>query len=155
MKILVTGFKGKHNSSCQLLQDMNGDKLFLTNSFAGLERDIRNCECEKYDAAIMFGLDTRLKESVRIEPYANGTEGRRESVLDLYALSKELDHHCVKNDRSDRASNYLCNHAYYHMLNKMHGKAVLIHIPPERYLTDEWKQRMGLVIDAYRRDMDM
>lgn len=40
------------------------------------------------------------------------------------------------------------------MLNEMHGKAVLTQIPPERYLTDEWKQRMGLVINEYRRDIE-
>lgn len=42
MKVLYTGFKGKNNSSYQLLSKISGHKLFLTNSFKGLEKDIMN-----------------------------------------------------------------------------------------------------------------
>ena len=38
--ILLTAFKGEHNSSYQLIKDVKCDKLFLTNSFEGLEEDI-------------------------------------------------------------------------------------------------------------------
>ena len=35
MKVLYTGFKGKNNSSCQLLSKITGEKVYLTNSFDG------------------------------------------------------------------------------------------------------------------------
>ncbi len=66
MKILYTGFKGKNNSSYQLIQSIQGNKLLLTNSFEGLRRDIENIDLF-YDLAIMFGLDKTLKNRVRIE----------------------------------------------------------------------------------------
>ena len=36
LRILYTGFKGKNNSSYQLLSKVSGEKIFLTNSFEGL-----------------------------------------------------------------------------------------------------------------------
>mgnify|MGYP000478572367 CR=1 FL=1 len=43
-----------------------GDKIFLTNSFSGLHREISGLSAD-YDLIFMFGLDKRLRESVRIE----------------------------------------------------------------------------------------
>ena len=40
MKKICTAFKGLHNTSFQLVNQINGDRLFLTNSFKGLEKDI-------------------------------------------------------------------------------------------------------------------
>ena len=74
MKVLYTGFKGKNNSSYQLLSKIFGHKLFLTNSFKGLKKDIMNVT-DKFDLVVMFGLDTSLKETVRIESVAEA-EGR-------------------------------------------------------------------------------
>lgn len=42
MRVLYTGFKGKNNSSYQLVSNISGEKLFLTNSFEGLKKDIVN-----------------------------------------------------------------------------------------------------------------
>ena len=66
MQILYTGFIGKNNSSYQLLQSIEGNKLFLTNSFEGLRRDIEKHD-GKYDCSVMLGLDKTLKNEVRIE----------------------------------------------------------------------------------------
>jgi len=41
---LFVAFKGTGNSSHQLVSGLNGDKLFLTNSFSGLKRDIDNVQ---------------------------------------------------------------------------------------------------------------
>ena len=41
MKILYTGFKGKNNASCQLVELINAnDKVLLTNSFEGIKKDL-------------------------------------------------------------------------------------------------------------------
>ena len=41
MKILYTGFKGKNNASCQIIELINpSDKILLTNSFEGIKRDL-------------------------------------------------------------------------------------------------------------------
>ena len=66
MKTLYVGFKGIHNSSNKLVQNLQGEKYFLTNSFEGLKRDIENLVGE-YEQVYMFGLDKALKDSVRIE----------------------------------------------------------------------------------------
>ena len=59
MRVLYTGFKGKSNSSYQLLSKISREKLFLTNSFEGLKKDIMNVK-DQFDLVIMFGLDTSL-----------------------------------------------------------------------------------------------
>ena len=76
LKVLYTGFKGKNNSSYQLLFKHPGHKLFLTNSFKGLEKDIMNVT-DQFDLVVMFGLDTSLKEFVRIESVAEVEDTKR------------------------------------------------------------------------------
>ena len=100
MKILYTCFKGKNNASFQLLSEICGDKLYLTNSFDGLKRDIANLS-EEYDFVIMFGIDKNLKNVVRIERVAeyDGVVARtkadvekikgRFDELDVYSDSKK------------------------------------------------------------------
>lgn len=66
LRILYTGFKGKNNVSYQLLSEISGQKLLLTNSFVGLAKDIMSIK-DSYDFVIMLGLDTSLMEMVRIE----------------------------------------------------------------------------------------
>ena len=38
MKTLYTAFKGKNNTSYQLVSRIDNNSLFLTNSFTGLEK---------------------------------------------------------------------------------------------------------------------
>ena len=59
MNILYTGFKGKNNTSYQLAEQFHGSKLFLTNSFSGIKKDIDNIQ-ETYDMVFMFGVDKTL-----------------------------------------------------------------------------------------------
>ena len=56
MRVLYTGFKGKNNSSYQLLSKISGERIFLTNSFDGLKKDIMNVT-DQYDLVVMFGLE--------------------------------------------------------------------------------------------------
>jgi len=69
MNILYVGFKGRHNSSCQLVSRLPGERLLLTNSFSGLRREIGGIS-RLYDAVYLFGLDKSLCGSVRVETCA-------------------------------------------------------------------------------------
>ena len=64
MNILFTAFKGKNNASAVLLDMISGDKLYLTNSYVGLEKEILNLE-KTYDIVLMFGLDKNLNNEIR------------------------------------------------------------------------------------------
>ena len=100
VKILYTCFKGKNNASFQLVSEICGDKLYLTNSFDGLKRDIAN-QSKEYAFVIMFGIDKNLKNRIRIERVAeyNGVVARtkadvekikgRFDELDVYSDSKK------------------------------------------------------------------
>lgn len=60
------GFKGTNNVSSLLVQALPRDRCLLTNSFAGLQRDIAALEtADPY--VILFGVDKMLREEVRIE----------------------------------------------------------------------------------------
>ena len=136
MKILYTGFKGQYNSSYRLVNGIAGEKLFLTNSFEGLKNDIENIY-EEFDAVYMFGLDKNLKNSVRIEKCASKDGELVYSKMKLDGIEKRLVQYGVENYISDTPTFYLCNEAYYHMLKKMNGRVVFIHIPSMKNITDE------------------
>ena len=60
MKTLYIGFRGKNNTSSQIVNQLGEDILLLTNSFSGLEKDILSIT-ESYDSIYMFGVDSSLK----------------------------------------------------------------------------------------------
>ncbi len=150
MKILYTGFKGKHNTSFKLVSTFEGEKVFLTNSFNGLKTDIDNIN-EKFDWVYMFGLDKNLKESVRIEKCAEKERRRIYTTLDLESICKELSSENVNYFVSDEPTHYLCNEAYYYMLEKMSGKAVFIHIPSLKNMTEELMKKLSKSLDLTPR----
>ena len=86
MKVLYTGFKGKNNSSFQVLSKLSGEKVYLTNSFTGLERDIMKIS-DDYDMVVMLGLDSHIKDMVRIESVAE--YGGTEEKSKICCVSKE------------------------------------------------------------------
>lgn len=141
MKVLYTGFKGRNNSSYQLLSEISGEKLFLTNSFEGLKRDIMSIS-DTYDFVIMFGLDTNLKDTVRIERVAKYEDRIENTKVDCAALCRcleENDIHCIV---SEMPTKYLCNAAYYHMLHKTDGNAVFIHIPSLKNMSEAMSNKL-------------
>lgn len=89
LRVLYTEFKGKNNSSYQLLAKISGQKLFLTNSFDGLKKNIMDVT-EEYDLIVMFGLDTSLKDAVRIENVAEWQSERIITKLDCDAICKSM-----------------------------------------------------------------
>ena len=49
---LIVGFKGKSNTSSMLVEQLPSDNLLLTNSFAGLKKDIDSISGE-YDQIVI------------------------------------------------------------------------------------------------------
>ena len=136
MKILYVGFKGAHNTSCQLVSLFPGEHLYLTNSFSGLARDIDALENE-YDAVIMFGIDKSLSTSLRVERCARIDGETLETKLYADQLARGFHENGIHCDISDTPTHYLCNDAYFKMLRKTNGKAIFVHIPGSKYMTQE------------------
>ena len=139
--ILFTGFKGKNNSSSLLAEQLSPEHLLLTNSFAGLKNDI-NIIDKEYDLVMLFGIDTTLTSTVRIEKVASLDGQNRISTLNLEAIANSLTKTGINAVISESPTAYLCNTAYYHMLNKFSGRAVFIHVPPARYVDKDFVKRM-------------
>lgn len=135
MRVLYTGFKGKNNSSCQLVSRISGQKLFLTNSFDGLKKDIMNVT-DQYDLVVMFGLDISLKDTVRIESNAEWDGKERATKIDCDRICDCLIASGVQCVVAQIPTKYLCNAAYFHMLQKASGKAVFIHIPSIKNMSE-------------------
>ena len=136
MKILYVGFKGTHNTSYQLVSSFPGEHLYLTNSFSGLARDIDALESD-YDAVIMFGIDKSLSDSLRVERCAELHGDLLTTKLYADQLARGFRENGISCDISDTPTHYLCNDAYFKMLQKTNGKAVFVHIPGSRCMTQE------------------
>ena len=140
-KILLTGFKGKNNSSGNLVQTISQNYKLLTNSFDGVKKDIEEIS-DDFDFVIMFGCDKNLKDSVRIERFAQKNNEKITSALDLENISKRLGNVGIKNIISDVTGAYLCNEAYWSALKKFNNKAVFIHIPTLKNIDDDFIKKM-------------
>ena len=127
MKTLYTAFKGIHNASFQLVSQLSGDKFFLTNSFQGLEKDISSIDME-YDTVYMFGIDKKLRNSIRVETCANYNGELIDTSFDIVTLEKAIKDLGISCIISNKPTAYLCNAAYYYMLKK-NRNTVFIHIP--------------------------
>ena len=140
-KILFTGFKGKNNSSATLAERSGGEYLLLTNSFAGLKKDIDQIK-EKYGLVIMFGIDKTLSSSVRIEKSAMKDGMKTSSGKDLEKVKESLRSNGIEAKISDNPKNCLCNEAYWHVLQKFSGRAVFIHIPTIKHADEIFIEKM-------------
>ena len=134
MRILYTAFKGTHNTSFQLVSQLCEDRLFLTNSFQGLEKDILSIKAE-YDVVYMFGVDKNLRNSIRIETCANYNGESVNTSFDILTLEKAIKNSGASYTISNKPTAYLCNAAYYHMLKK-NRNTVFIHIPSIKGMND-------------------
>lgn len=138
--ILYVGFKGKNNSSCKLVSSLKGEQLFLTNSFEGVHRDI-DALTREYKKVIMFGLDKKLSDCIRFESIAKKNGQPIYTSFDMTPYIrlaiKENISYCV----SDNPTEYLCNEAYFYMLNKMSCPVLLVHIPGLTHMSESfWKK---------------
>lgn len=143
-KTLFVGFKGKNNSSGLLAESISPDHLLLTNSFAGLKRDIDSVSGE-YDRIVLFGVDKNLTSNVRIEKAAVLNGEKITSLLELEKIADVLNSAGIQTLISDAPTAYLCNEAYMHLLEKYSGRAVLIHIPTIKNANDVFLNKMKSV----------
>lgn len=145
METLYTGFKGTGNSSYILVSQIVGEKIFLTNSFSGLRKDIESIN-KDYGRIYMFGLDKTLKNSVRIEACAQKDDNIRYSSVELNDVADRLMMNGVKCMISENPTSFLCNEAYYYMLQKYNHNAIFIHVPSTRYITQEFANTIILAL---------
>ena len=122
------GFKGRNNSSSMLVKALSQHHILLTNSFTGLKKDIDLLPAD-YDVVYFFGVDKNLTDSFRIEQCAEKDRSRLLSVIDLKTISERLAATGIRSTISKTPTHYLCNEAYWYLLEKYQGRAVLIHIP--------------------------
>lgn len=151
--ILCTGFKGRNNSSCRLMDFFEGEKLLLTNSFSGLERDINSVSSD-YQAVFMFGLDKSLSNSVRIETVSALDGITLHTSLNAVAAQKCFEAEGISCDVSERPARYLCNAAYFHALNRFGGRALFFHIPPLRHMNSNMMQSIAEAVKQYNDRSD-
>lgn len=141
-KVLITGFKGKNNTSSQLVLLLpTPHKILLTNSFSGLYKDIKCIRIEKYASIIMFGIDKALNDCVRIEQTAAYNGKWQYSSYNIAGLTERLTALNIKYEVSSTPTKYLCNAAYFYMLNKCQ-KSVFLHIPSLRGMTPTLLQQL-------------
>ena len=126
--MLFIGFKGKNNLSGVMVKELGQDYCLLTNSFGGVKRDIDAVD-GAYDSAVLFGVDKKLSDTVRIERTAEKDGIRCSSAMDLEDMAEAFRETGLEARVSGNPTAYLCNEAYWHLLRKFSGRAVLIHIP--------------------------
>ena len=90
----------------------------------------------------MFGCDKSLKDSVRLERFAEKNGIKLETSLDLALLSQNLIDDGIANTISVTPTYYLCNEAYWYALKKFEGKAVFIHIPTLKNIDESFISKM-------------
>lgn len=150
--ILFTGFKGKNNSSYKIVSQSNGEKLYLTNSFQGLQKDIESLK-SSYDRVYIFGLDRSLMNTVRIENCAEKDNQVLYTAFHCSDIGLRLRSQGIHYTISDKPTHYLCNEAYFYMLGKYNCNVIFIHIPSIKYMTDEYANKIITAIINYEEDM--
>lgn len=141
MRVLYVGFKGKGNSSNKLVSSLVGDKLFLTNSYTGLKKDIDRIE-DTYDLVYMFGLDKSLKGNIRIDTSAEKDGVRLYSDIDTNAVISEFHKKGIQAETGYTPTRYLCNEAYWYMLKKYDSRVLFFHVPSIKYITKEFIEKI-------------
>lgn len=144
MNILYTAFKGKYNASNYLIAGMQGDTLFVTNSFQGLERDIASIS-KHHDAVLMFGVAPELTDTVRVETCALYNNESITTHFEIEALTRGLQSCGIPCFVSDKPTAYLCNAAYYHMLKRI-PRTVFVHIPSIKYKNTAMMEKLSVFL---------
>ena len=146
-KTLLIGFKGKNNLSGEIVKELGRDYCLLTNSFGGLKKDIDSIGTG-YDRVMLFGVDKTLIDMVRIESIAEKDGIRFSSALELNRMAEAFSKAGLETKVSEIPTAYLCNEAYWHLLRKFSGRAVLIHIPTlknaDEFFTAKVQRALGL-----------
>ncbi len=144
--ILHIGFKGKNNASSIMAEYLSPLPYLLTNSFEGVRKDLERIS-GNYDYVLMFGIDTNLKDTVRIERVAEREGITLGSELDLEHIAKRLEQAGIAGRISETPTHYLCNEAYWFALHKFNKKAVFIHIPSIKYINEDFLEKMKRALE--------
>ena len=135
MKVLFTGFNGFNNTSKEIIDRINDDKILFNNSYKEIDEHLDYVNIEEYDLIIMLGLRNNLKKSIRLE---------LNSLLNSELLSTNLNYnkvydYFIYNDIpciiNVKPTNYLCNYAYHKVL-KRNKNAIFIHLPSLKHIKD-------------------
>lgn len=145
MRTLHVAFKGKGNSSNKIVSSLIGDKLFLTNSYMGLKKDIDSID-ETYDLIYMFGLDKQLRGDIRIERIAQKDGVYLSSDIDLNTIKAKLNQNGIVANIGNAPTKYLCNEAYWYMLRKYDNHVVFFHVPSIKYINEEFIEKMKMSV---------
>lgn len=140
-KVLYIEFKEKNNSSFILVDRINKNRYYLTNSFNGLKKDIDNLTINDSEV-IMFGLDKTLFNKIRFDLYAEKNGEILKTNVDISKYVNKLEELNIDYYISKTTTKYLCNEAYYHMLNKCEGNAIFVHIPSIPHINEELLEKL-------------
>ena len=141
MSVLYVAFKGNGNSSNKIVRKLNGDKLFLTNSYGGLKNDIDNINCA-YDLVYMFGLDKNLKGNIRIDCVAQRDQVYLYSTVNVDSIAMKLNQNGIITNIGNTPIQSLCNEAYWYMLRKYNCQVIFIHVPSKKYVTEDFIEKV-------------
>lgn len=141
MSVLYVAFKGNGNSSNKIVRNLNGDKLFLTNSYGGLKNDIDNINCA-YDLVYMFGLDKNLKGNIRIDCVAQRDKVCLYSTVNVDSIAMKLNQNGIITNIGNTPIQSLCNEAYWYMLRKYNCQVIFIHVPSKKYVTEDFIEKV-------------
>ena len=145
MPTLYVAFKGNGNSANKIVRSINGEKLFLTNSYNGLKKDIDNIN-GTYDLVYMFGLDKRLKGNVRIDCVAQRGDVCLYSDVDFNSIAMNLSQNGIITNIGNTPTQYLCNEAYWYMLRKFNCHVIFFHVPSIKYITENFIEKIRSVL---------
>ena len=145
-KVLYVAFRGINNSSYQLVRQMKGETFYITNSFAGVRRDIDSLPAS-YEKIIMFGLDKDLHEAIRFERVAQKNGDQIFTGMDLTPYLYRAKQHDVPYTISEIPTTYLCNEAYFYMMRKMKCSVLLIHIPSMPHMSNDFWVRLKKIFE--------
>lgn len=138
---IYIGFKGKNNSSYQLVHKINKNCYYLTNSFVGLRKDIEHIPLNN-EIVFMFGLDKTLYNEIKFDLCAqkDGKVIKSTTNIDNYILNAKNLH--IDYKISIKPTFYLCNEGYYHILKKNNYKVIFIHIPSLPHMGPEFLDKI-------------
>jgi len=138
---LYVGFKGNRNSSNIIVSNLIGEKLYLTNSYAGICKDIENIS-NTYDLVYMFGLDKTLRGGIRIDCVAKRDDVCLYSDIDFDRLAEKLIERGIITSIGNTPKQTLCNEAYWYMLRKYNCNVIFLHVPSIKYITESFIERV-------------
>lgn len=147
MSVLYVAFKGNGNSANKIVRSLSGDKLFLTNSYSGLKKDIDNIN-GTYDFVYMFGLDKGLKGKVRIDCVAQREDVCLYSDMDFNSIAMEMNKTGIITYIGNTPSQSLCNEAYWYMLRKFNCHVIFFHVPSIKYITEDFIEKVRTVLQS-------